>query len=123
MAEVDAAREKNKELYKAFGRETGIGKMLFSMYGANKEKPQVYYPPVKAKTKPDPEPEAKPCPQMTQIEYPEVRYKPRKKYAAIDFVPRRKPGEDILAQIEEDKNRPLGRAPGKAGVDRKALVE
>jgi len=38
----------NKNLYKKFGRESDIGKMLYGMY-AQKEKPKIAYPPVKTK--------------------------------------------------------------------------
>ena len=40
---------------------------------------------------------------------------PRKeyKYNPIDFVPKRKAGAEILAGMEADKARPLGRAPGR----------
>lgn len=59
---------------------------------------------------------------MTKIEYPEM---PRDgpNYNPIDFVPRRKPGADILSEIETEKNKPLGRAPGKMGVDRSKKIE
>ena len=39
----------NTDLYKNFGRHDDVGKMLYSMYGASKQKPTVYYPPVKTK--------------------------------------------------------------------------
>ena len=59
---------------------------------------------------------------MTKIEYPEI---PRDgpNYNPIDFVPHRRPGEAILAEIDYQKSRPLGRAPGKMGVDRAKQIE
>ena len=65
----------NTDLYKNFGRHDEVGKMLFGMYGASKQKPQVYYPPVKTKTRTEELKEAKPCPQKQVIEYPDM---PRK---------------------------------------------
>ena len=38
----------NGKLWKQFGRETDVGKMLFSLYSAP-EKPKINYPPVKVK--------------------------------------------------------------------------
>ena len=66
--------------------------------------------------------EPKPCPQKTEIEYPEM---PRKKfkYNPIDFVPRRKAGEVIQAETNAEMARPLGVAPGRHGVNRAELIE
>lgn len=59
---------------------------------------------------------------MTKIEYPEM---PREgpSYNPIDFVPHRRPGDAILAEIDSEKAKPLGRAPGKMGVDRAKKIE
>jgi len=46
--------------------------MLFSMYSA-KEKPKIYYPPVKTKARVEQPKEEKKCPQRTEIEYPEIK--------------------------------------------------
>ena len=46
---------------------------------------------------------------------------PRKnkfKFNPIDFVPRRKPGDEIINEMEKEKKKPTLAAPGKAGVDR-----
>ena len=51
----------NTKLWKQFGRESDVGKMLFSMYSAG-EKPKVYYPPVKTKPRVEPPKEEKKCP-------------------------------------------------------------
>ena len=68
---------------------------------AQKEKPKIYYPPVKQKMRGGSPKEQKPCPQKTIIEYPEMPQKNRHKFAPIDFVPRRKPGEEIVAMMEK----------------------
>ena len=92
--EDDRPQVDNTDLYKNFGRHDDVGKLLYGMYGANKQKPQVYYPPVKTKARAEEVKQPKPCPQKTVIEYPEM---PRKqfKYNPIDFVPRRKAGDVI----------------------------
>ena len=41
----------NLDLYKKFGRENDVGKLLHGMY-AQKKKPKIYYPPVKTNPKP-----------------------------------------------------------------------
>ena len=58
----------NNTLYKQFGRESDVGKMLYSMYAA-REKPQIKYPAVKTKQRVTSVPkEEKPCPQKQVIE-------------------------------------------------------
>ena len=91
------------------------------MYSA-KEKPKIYYPPVKTKPRAEePKPEKK-CPQKAQIEYPDPKpHKPSKKYHPIDFVPKRKPAEEIQYELMQEMNKPLV-APGKRGVNRKQLI-
>lgn len=56
------------------------------------------------------------------IEYPE---QPRKesKYRPIDFVPKRKAGAEILAVMEAEKLKPLGRAPGRMPQNRINMIE
>ena len=85
----------NSGLYKEFGRETDIGKMLFGMYAA-REKPKVFYPPVKTKKRGEEIKERKPCPQKTVIEYPEMEPKSKYNFAPIDFVPKRKAAKVII---------------------------
>ena len=76
-----------------------MGKMLFSMYSA-KEKPKVYYPPVKTKPRVEKPKEEKKCPQKAQIDYPEIKpNRPMKKYHPIDFVPKRKAADEIQYEI------------------------
>ena len=115
----------NTKLWKQFGRETDVGKMLFSMYAAP-EKVKINYPPVKTRARNSsvgPPQEERKCPQKTIIEYPEAQHKARKKYHAVDFIPKRRPGEEIQAQMEEDmRKRPMLLPPGKRGVDRKQMI-
>ena len=60
---------------------------------------------------------------MTKIEYPEQPRPDGPSWNPIDFVPHRRKGEDILSEIEHEKSKPLGRAPGKVGVDRAKKIE
>lgn len=70
------------------------------MYSA-KEKPKVYYQPVKTKPRVEKPKEEKKCPQKTAIEYPELKaFKPTKKYHPIDFIPKRKAADEILNEIQ-----------------------
>ena len=64
------------------------------MYSA-KEKPKIYYPPVKTKVREPVPKEEKKCPQKAVIDYPEPERKVSKKYHPIDFVPKRKAGDEI----------------------------
>ena len=57
------------------------------------------------------------------IDYPEMPRKNKFKYAPIDFVPRRKPGEEINAELEHEKRKPVLGPPGKAGRDRGKMIE
>ena len=126
MPERPESGKENGDLWKKFGRGNEVGNMLYSMYSA-KEKPKINYPALKTKKKPTPAEELKmggpkgPCPQQTQIEYPEL---PRKKYKfhAVDFIPKRRHEEEILEQIEKDKRKPAV-AYGKRGVDRNLMIE
>ena len=59
---------------------------------------------------------------MTQIEYPEEQHRGGKKYHPVDFIPKRKAGEVILGEIEDEKAKPLGRAPGALPQDRGAKI-
>ena len=57
------------------------------------------------------------------IEYPEPVRKGGKKYHAIDFVPRRKQGDEIIAEMETEKaRRPMMLPPGKKGQNRKQMI-
>jgi hypothetical protein len=115
---MDSGDVQNQKLWKQFGRETDVGKMLFSLYSAP-EKPKIAYPPVKTKARGasvGPPMEERKCPQKTIIDYPEPVRKGGRKYHAIDFVPRRKAGDEIIAEIENEKaRRPMMLPPGKRG--------
>lgn len=92
------------------------------MYGS-KAKPKIEYPAVKTKPRVEQPKEVKPCPQKTQIEYPEAP-RPERNFHMIDFVPRRKPGSEILLDLDQQKRvKVAGRGPGRAPQDRKALIE
>lgn len=95
--------------------------MLYGLYGS-KQKPKIEYPQVKTKPRVEQPKEIKPCPQKTVIEYPEAPI-PDRKYHMIDFVPKRKAGKEILADLEHEKRRPLGRAPGKMGQNRAEKID
>ena len=62
-----------------------------------------------------------PCPQKTAIEYPE---RPRKQYkfAAVDFIPKKKNAMDSMAEIEKEKNKPLV-CYGPRGKTRDHMIE
>ncbi len=53
--------EDNQNLYKKFGRESEVGKLLYGMY-AQKNKPKIDYPAVKTKPRVEQPKEVKPCP-------------------------------------------------------------
>ena len=88
----------NSKIHQKFGRESDVGKLLYGLYGA-KQKPKIEYPAVKTKPRVEKPKEMKPCPQKTVIEYPEAPI-PDSKYHMIDFVPKRKAGQEILADLD-----------------------
>lgn len=99
--------------------------MLFSLYsgGPDINKTKVNYPPVKTRQRSAEHLEEKKCPQKTIIEYPEPVRKTGKKYHAIDFVPRRKTGEEIQAEMNNEmRKQPMIVPPGKRGIDRKQMI-
>ena len=116
----------NRDLWKQFGQGNDVGNLLHSMY-SQKEKVQINYPAVKTVKKPTVAEEMKmgkmkgECPQKTVIEYPEM---PRKqfKYHAVDFIPKRKNANEILGEIEKEKNKPLV-CYGQRGKDRGHMIE
>ena len=91
----------NRDVWKKFGRGNEIGNMLYGMYAA-KDKPKINYPKPKGKKRPPPEVEqamskvGKPCPQKTEIEYPELNNRPRRKFHMVDFIPRKVHEAEIL---------------------------
>ena len=95
---TDLPQTDNADIHKKFGRETDVGKMLYGLYG-QKQKPKIDYPKVQTKPRVEQPKEVKPCPQKTVIEYPEEP-RPDRQYHMIDFVPKRKAGQEILADLE-----------------------
>lgn len=51
----------NKDLYKKFGRDSDVGKLLYGIY-AQKQKPRIEYPAVKTKPRVEEPKVVKPCP-------------------------------------------------------------
>lgn len=115
-------------LWRVFGLENEMGKKLFNMYNKGKSmKPQINYPKVKTKKPADKENSEmnmvkKACPQMTKIAYPPLSFKHMKseaKYSAVDFIPKRKPKEQIFEEIENHYKNIVYDI--KKGVDREQL--
>lgn len=121
------AETNNSDLWKKFGRGNDVGNMLYGLY-SQKEKPKINYPAVKIKKKPTPAEEAKlpknngPCPQKTQIEYPEIKHKSRYKFHAVDFIPRKKHEEEIQSELDKMRKQKAV-AYGARGRDRNKLIE
>ena len=101
--------------------------MLYGMYGV-KAKPKISYPSIKTKKKPTPMEEQKmsknngPCPQKQIIEYPDMPNKYRRKFHAVDFIPRKRHEEEILNEIDKEKRKPLV-CYGQRGKDRNLMIE
>lgn len=118
--------EINQDLWKKFGRGNDVGNMLYGIYGS-RAKPKINYPSVKTKKKPTPAEESKlpknngPCPQKTEIEYPEMPRKYRK-FHAVDFIPRKRHEEEIMAEIKTEQSKPLV-CHGKRGQNRGKMIE
>jgi len=107
-------------LWKDFGRETEAGKMLFNLYKAG-EPAKINYPKPKTRKQPlKTTQEKKPCPQKTEIEYPEISNRPHRRYAPINFVPRRKNQQVIEDEMERDFR--YVEEPIPKGGDRTAMV-
>ena len=108
-------------LWKDFGRETEAGKLLFALYKV-KNKPEVYYPPVKTKKKPLPfeETRSKPA-EKPKVDYPAPKKPRTRKFHPIDFVPRRKHHDEI--QLEINAQPRTGPVPPARGVNRDTLKQ
>lgn len=111
-----------RDMWKAFGLESALGKKLFRLYNKGTgEPPRVVYPPVRTRPRAVSLKPAKPCPQTTRIEYPAPRPKPGSQpQPAILLVPRRKPREAILEEARRAKEQP-GFVP-VPGRDRQRMV-
>ncbi len=117
--EVDSRMQ---DIWKAFGRDTAAGKILFSMSKGYLEKPKIVYP--KPKTKPRTSQEekkpSKPCPQKKIIIYPPPKSLPVKKIAAVDLIPKRKNVETIQEEIDNYYRVPV--VPVNRGVNREKKI-
>ena len=107
-----------KEMWRAFGMESSIGKKMFNMYNRDSRlKAVVNYPPVKTRSKTSAKKETvpKPCPQMTKIEYPSlVKPTPNPQPAILRVHKRRNQvaiAENLAASAENET--PFVPAPGK----------
>lgn len=113
-----------ENLWKEFGRETDVGKMLYSMYSAP-NKPQINYPAVRTKTKEQIAKEefdrkaTKKCPQRATVDVPDPVKRPQHKFHPIDFVPKRKPVSEIE---EERKKQPLSQPAPRKGGNRQRMI-
>ena len=89
------------QLWKDFGRETEAGKLLFSLYKV-RNKPEVYYPPVKTKKKPLPFEETRSrTVDKPQIDYPAPNRPRHRKFHPIDFVPHKKNQQAIKDDVSK----------------------
>jgi hypothetical protein len=99
--------------------ESEAGKLLFELYRF-KNKPQIYYPPVKTKKKPLPFEESKSKPkEKPVVEYPDLNKPQKPKFHPIDFVPKKKPKDQIQSEIKESQKYPQNYA--KKGTNRDQL--
>lgn len=106
-------------MWKDSSGESEAGKLLFELYRF-KNKPQIYYPPVKTKKKPLPFEESKSKPkEKPVIDYPDLSKPVKSKYHPIDFVPKKKPKDQIQNEIKETQKFPLNYA--RKGVNREQL--
>lgn len=127
----DDMQDQLAEVWKVFGRETEAGKALYRMYAAGHTKPIAY--PDTISTKPWDPKEAlkidyKPCPQTTQIEYPEVftkyqmeRQKMMDNIHPIDLIRKRK-NRDVIQQ-EQKNYYAVVDIPINKAVDREDMIE
>lgn len=128
MEELEA---KLGEAWKAYGRDREAGRDLYNMYGKH-HKPKIDVPIPQTKPwdyKTAALKERKPCPQMTQIEYPKVvtkqdieRAKIASKFTKLDTIPKRKAMADILNELAELKRERASYIPQKKGVDRGGMI-
>lgn len=93
-------------LWKDSKGESEAGKLLFELYRF-RNKPQIYYPPVKTKKKPLPFEESKSkVKEKPVIDYPELTKPQKPKFHPIDFVPKKKPKEQIDSETKESLKHP-----------------
>lgn len=114
--------ERCRELWRAFGLESDVGKRLYQMYNKGGKANPVAYPPTRPRKKAESVKPRKPCPQMTVIEYPNPNegrevFSP----APIFFVPRRKRREQIVEEAEKARKEETRFVP-PPGKDRQKMV-
>ena len=106
-------------LWKETTNESQASKLLFELYRF-RNKPQIYYPPVKTKKKPLPFEESKAVPKEKPIiDYPDLSKPQGPKYHPIDFVPKKKNQKVISKEINESYKNP--QTFSKKGGNRDAL--
>ena len=106
-------------LWKDTESESQASKLLFELYRF-RNKPQIYYPPVKTKKKPLPFEETKAKPKKkTIVDYPDLNKPSAPKFHPIDFVPKKKTSKVINEEIKENYKKPENYS--KKGGDRDAL--
>lgn len=106
-------------LWKETSNESEASKLLFELYRF-RNKPQIYYPPVKTKKKPLPfeENRAK-TKEKPIVDYPDLSKPQGPKFHPIDFVPKKKPQKAISHEIKESYKNP--QTFSKKGGNREAL--
>ncbi|OMJ76506.1 hypothetical protein SteCoe_24128 [Stentor coeruleus] len=106
-------------MWKDSNNESQASKLLFELYRF-KNKPQIYYPPVKTKKKPLPFEENKAKPkEKPVIDYPDLNKPQPPKFHPIDFVPKKKNKQVISNEVQEAYKYPLNYA--KKGTNREQL--
>jgi hypothetical protein len=106
-------------MWKDTNTDSQATKLLFELYRF-KNKPQIYYPPVKTKKKPLPFEESKSKPkEKPVIDYPDLSKPAGPKLHPIDFVPKKKPKQAISQEIKDIAQQP--QPTGKKGTNREAL--
>ena len=108
-----------ERLWKETSNESEASKLLFELYRF-RNKPQIYYPPVKTKKKPLPFEESKAkIKEKPIVDYPEMTKPQGPKFHPIDFVPKRKTQQVISKEIKESYSKP--QVFSKKGGNRDAL--
>jgi Uncharacterised protein family (UPF0193) len=106
-------------LWKDTENESQASKLLFELYRF-RNKPQIYYPPVKTVKKPLPFEESKvKIKSKPVIDYPDLNKPQAPKYHPIDFVPKKKNRQAIGKEVQENYKNP--QVFSKKGGNREAL--
>lgn len=106
-------------MWKDTNGESEASKILFELYRF-KNKPKIYYPPVKTKKKPLPFEESRSKPKEKPIiDYPDLNKPQAPRFHPIDFVPKKKPKQVITNEIQHSYKHP--ETFSKKGGNREAL--